>query len=48
MERFMADHPRGRHGSIVYDLAQMGIDREEREKALGFYVERFGVTLEER
>ena len=48
MERFMADHPRGKHGSIVYDFAQLGIDPDERRKALDFYVERFGVTLEDR
>jgi hypothetical protein len=48
MERFMADHPRGKHGSIVYDFAQLGIDPDERRKALDFYVDRFGVTLEDR
>lgn len=47
MEAFMAGHPRGRFGSITYDLAELGIDRDERRKALGFYVDRFGVTLEE-
>lgn len=47
MNAFMAGHPRGRFGSIIYDLAELGIDRDERRKALEFYVERFGVTLEE-
>jgi hypothetical protein len=46
MEAFMAGHPRGRFGSIIYDLSELGIDRDERRKALDFYVERFGVTLE--
>jgi hypothetical protein len=46
MDAFMAGHPRGRFGSIIYDLAELGIDRDERRKALEFYVERFGVTLE--
>ena len=46
MEAFMADHPRGKHGSIIYDFSQLGIDPDERRKALDFYVERFGVTIE--
>jgi hypothetical protein len=46
MDAFMTGHPRGRFGSIVYDLDELGIDREERRTALAFYVERFGVTLE--
>ena len=47
MEEFMAAHPRGRHGGVIYDLAELGIDREERRKALRFYVDRFGVSVEE-
>jgi hypothetical protein len=33
---------------VIYDLAELGIDPEERRKALSFYVERFSVTLEDR
>ena len=47
METFMAEHPRGRYGSIVYDLGELGVDRDERAKALEFYVERFGVKRED-
>jgi hypothetical protein len=47
MDAFMADHPRGRHGGIRYDLSQFGIDADERRKALQFYVDRFGIELEE-
>jgi hypothetical protein len=47
MTAFMADHPRGRHGAVAYDLAQIGLDRAERRRALAFYVERFGVALED-
>ena len=47
MDAFMAEHPRGRYGAIIYDMAELGIDRDERRKALDFYVERFGVTLED-
>jgi hypothetical protein len=46
MTTFMTDHPRGRHGTVEYDLTQFGLDPEERRRALSFYVDRFGVTTE--
>ena len=46
MTAFMAAHPRGRHGTVEYDLAQLGLDPAERRQALRFYNDRFGVTLE--
>ena len=46
MRRFMDDHPRGRHGTVRYDLGQLGIDAVERGVALDFYVDRFGVHPE--
>ena len=46
MAQFMADHPRGRHGAVEYDLTQFGIDPAERRAALRFYSDRFGVELE--
>jgi hypothetical protein len=46
MTAFMAAHPRGRHGAVVYDLAEFGLDTAERREALSFYSERFGVSLE--
>ena len=42
----MATHPRGRHGTVVYDLADFGLDADERRAALRPYVERFGVREE--
>jgi hypothetical protein len=48
MDDFMRTNPRGRHGGVLYDLMELGIDPDERRKALGFYVERFGVALEDR
>jgi hypothetical protein len=47
MASFMAAHPRGRHGSVVYDLGDFGLDTRERRRALAFYTERFGVTIEQ-
>ena len=44
--RFIADHPRGRHGAVEYDITQFGLDPVERRAALRFYTDRFGITLE--
>ncbi|HEX6310838.1 MAG TPA: sulfotransferase [Acidimicrobiia bacterium] len=46
MDDFMADHPRGKFGGVVYDLADFDLDREELRGRLRFYVERFGVVEE--
>ncbi|MBV8462424.1 MAG: sulfotransferase [Acidimicrobiales bacterium] len=46
MQSFVAEHPRGRHGGVVYDLGQFGIDAGERRQALAFYTERFGTPTE--
>jgi hypothetical protein len=46
MHAFMAEHPRGKFGTIDYDLTEFGLDTEERHRALAFYTERFGVTPE--
>lgn len=43
MEAFMASHPRGRHGTVVYEPHVLGIDPDERRTALRFYADRFGV-----
>jgi hypothetical protein len=37
-------HPRGRHGTVVYDAAAVGVDPAERGEALAFYAERFGLA----
>jgi hypothetical protein len=47
MDAFMLAHPRGKHGRIRYELADFGIERRERRQALAFYVERFGVEIED-
>ena len=46
METFIADHPRGRHGTVVYDLADFGIDPVERRAALRSYTDRFATRDE--
>jgi hypothetical protein len=46
MGQFMAGHPRGKFGTIDYDLAQFGLDGAELRKAFAFYSDRFDVTAE--
>lgn len=46
MRSFMDEHPRGRHGRVIYTLEPFGIDGDERRRALSFYSERFGVEEE--
>jgi len=47
MEQFVADHPRGRHGAIEYDLTQFGLDRDACRAQFQFYTDRFAVPLED-
>jgi len=47
MQAFMAAHPRGRHGGVLYDLDDFGIDRARLRRTMAFYVDRFGVTTED-
>jgi hypothetical protein len=46
MDTFMDTHPRGRHGGVIYDLAEFGLHADERRAALQFYVDRFNLELE--
>jgi hypothetical protein len=46
MASFMAAHPRGRHGAVLYDMGQFGLDATERRAALGFYTDRFDIAPE--
>jgi hypothetical protein len=46
MARFIADNPRGRHGAIEYDLAQLGLDADDLRRRNAFYEERFPVARE--
>jgi len=46
MSDFVAAHPRGRHGTVVYDLTDFGLDPAERRATLRFYAERFGTRDE--
>jgi hypothetical protein len=46
MAAFASAHPRGRHGTVEQDLAVLGIDAQERRRALAEYAERFGLRDE--
>jgi hypothetical protein len=41
MADFIAAHPRGRYGEVIYDLADMGLDPGEVSERLGAYRDRF-------
>jgi hypothetical protein len=44
--RFLDEHPRGKHGTIKYDLQRFGIDPAERRQAFRFYTDLFDLPLE--
>jgi hypothetical protein len=46
MAAFMDEHPRGRHGTVEYNLGEFGLDPEELRATFAFYSERFGLTSE--
>ena len=41
MSQFRTDHPRGRHGGVIYQAADLGLDTEEIATRLRGYHERF-------
>jgi hypothetical protein len=43
LRSYLDGHQRGRHGTVSYDLATVGLDLAERRAALRPYSERFGV-----
>jgi hypothetical protein len=46
MTRWLAEHPRHRHGVHRYTLEEFGLERGQVERACADYVERFGVPKE--
>ena len=47
MDAFMAAHPRGVHGGVIYDLeGDFDLDPAELRERLRDYTDRFDVTLE--
>jgi hypothetical protein len=49
LQRFIEDHPRGKHGRIVYNLQQdFGVDPDELRKRFDFYFDQFPVQAESK
>jgi hypothetical protein len=46
MDAFMLEHPRGKWGSVEYDLADFGLDPSALRETLRFYSDRFGLRDE--
>ncbi|MGI9296218.1 MAG: sulfotransferase family protein [Pseudomonadales bacterium] len=46
MQRWLDEHPQGKHGKHEYRLEDYGITRAEVEDLFGAYVERYGLTME--
>ena len=46
MSEFMVAHPRGKFGTIDYELSQFGLGRGALREQMSFYSERFAVTPE--
>ena len=46
MDRFMREHPRGRHGQVVYEPEQLGLDPDRLRERFAFYSDHFGVRTE--
>jgi hypothetical protein len=46
VDRFLANNPRGKHGLVDYRLDDLGVDLDERRRALAFYCDRFGVDCD--
>ena len=47
LERFVADHPRGKFGQVIYNLeADFGVRPDDLRTRFAFYFERFPVRIE--
>lgn len=46
MTDYIDGHPRGRHGRVVYDFDDLGLDPADLRHRFADYVERFGVMIE--
>jgi hypothetical protein len=47
MDDFMAANQRGRHGGILYNFADLGLDQAQCRHTMQFYVDRFAVEVED-
>ena len=47
MAAYMEAHPRGRHGTVIYEPEQFGLDLGALRDQMRFYTDRFPVALED-
>jgi hypothetical protein len=49
LDAYMASHPRGRNGRVVYDLeGDFGLDADELRSRFAFYTDQFDIRAETR
>ncbi|MEH6604534.1 MAG: sulfotransferase [Pseudomonadales bacterium] len=49
LQTFIDDHPRGKHGRMIYNLQeQFGVSREQLAERFGFYYQQFPVKRESK
>jgi hypothetical protein len=49
LRQFLADHPRGRDGRVVYNLrGDFGVEPAQLRERFAFYFDRFPVQVEAR
>jgi len=49
LEAYMASHPRGRDGRVIYDLeGDFGLSADELRERFAFYIDAFGIAPERR
>jgi hypothetical protein len=47
LQQFLQEHPRGKHGRIIYDLREdFGVEPAELRARFDFYFEQFPVVVE--
>jgi len=47
LAQFLAEHPRGKEGRVIYDLAKdFGVTPATLRQRFGFYFQRFAVRVE--
>ncbi len=47
MAAYMDQHPRGRHGTVIYEPELLGLDLASLRERMRFYTDRFPVALED-
>ena len=46
MQEYINSHQRGKHGQVIYDLDNFGVNKSEFYKSFEFYFKKFNVHKE--